>query len=148
MPMFSEAQSGSDPPGMEVLTLAETAAYLRVPEEAVLGLVDKGSIPAQQIGDEWRFLKRSVVDWLRFGPHFYPEFRMFPPPWMFDSPVWEGLFKALEHRILSKISKEDRPPAKPGSKEAVLKHFGVFQADDDLEEQLAALRAQRKAAGE
>jgi hypothetical protein len=38
--------------------------------------------------------------------------------------------------------------AKPGSKQAVLKHFGVFQADGDLEQQLAAHRAQREAAGE
>jgi uncharacterized protein (DUF433 family) len=35
----------------------------------------------------------------------------------------------------------------PGSKEAVLRHFGVFRDDGDLEEQLAQLREQRKAAG-
>ena len=32
---------------------------------------------------------------------------------------------------------------KPGSKEAVLRHFGVFREDADLEEQLAAIRARR-----
>jgi hypothetical protein len=39
------------------------------------------------------------------------------------------------------------PSAQPGSKEAVLKSFGIFQDDDDLDEQLARLRAIRKAAG-
>jgi hypothetical protein len=30
----------------------------------------------------------------------------------------------------------------------VLRHFGVFKDDADLEEQLAGIRARRKAAGE
>src|SRR5262249_13808840 len=143
----SETQSGRDLPGLEVLTLPEIAAYLRVPEEAVLALVAKDAIPAQKIGGEWRFLKRAVVEWLRFGPHFYREFRMYPPPWMLDHPFWEDLFQALEQRILSKLPPPERRSAEPGSKEAVLRHFGVFQDDADLEEQLAGIRARRGAAG-
>jgi excisionase family DNA binding protein len=133
---------------VEVLTLPETAAYLRVPEEAVLELVAKDSLPGQQIGGEWRFLKRAVVDWLRFGTHFRHEFRMFPPPWMLDHPFWEDLLQALEQRILSKIPAPERPSAKRGAKQAVLRHFGVFQDDADVEEQLAGIRARREAAGE
>jgi hypothetical protein len=49
---------------------------------------------------------------------------------------------------LSKIPTTDPPAAKPGSKEAVLKHFGVFKDDADMEEQLAILRAIREASGE
>ena len=108
----SETQSGRDLSGVEVCTLPEIAAYLRVPEEAVLALVAKNAIPAQQIGDEWRFLKRAVVEWLRIGPHSYHEFRMFPPPWMLDHPFWEDLFQALEKRILGKIPTPERPSAK------------------------------------
>jgi excisionase family DNA binding protein len=65
----SDAQPGRDLPGAEVLTLAEAAAYLRAPEGAVLELVDQGTLPAQRIGGEWRFLKRAVVEWLHFRPH-------------------------------------------------------------------------------
>jgi excisionase family DNA binding protein len=144
----SESQSGHDLPGAEVLTLPEVAAYLRVPEEAVLELVARDALPGQQIGGEWRFLKRAVVEWLRFGPQFRREFRMFPPPWMLDHPFWEDLFQVLEQRILSKIPAPERPPAKPGSKQAVLRHFGVFKDDADVEEQLAGIRARREAAGE
>ena len=143
----SEIPSGRDPAGVEVCTLPEIAAYLRVPEEAVLALVAKNAIPGQQIGDEWRFLKRAVVEWLRLGPQFSPEFRMFPPPWMLDHPFWEDLFQALERRILSQIPTPERPSAKPGSKQAVLRHFGVFQDDADVEDQLAGIRARREAAG-
>lgn len=140
--------AAADLPGAEVLTLAETASYLRVPEEAVLALVAKDALPAQQIGGEWRFLKRAVIDWLRFGPHFYRDVRMFGPPWMFDHPSWEDLLQALEKRILSKIPSPERPSATRGSKQAVLRHFGVFQDDADVEEQLAGIRARREAAGE
>jgi excisionase family DNA binding protein len=144
----SETQSGQDQPGTDVLTLSEVAAYLRVPEDVVRELVEKDGLPGQQIGGEWRFLKRAVADWLRFGPHFRREFRMFPPPWVFDHPFWEDLLQALEQRILSKIPALERRSAKPGSKEAVLGHFGVFQDDADLEEQVVAIRARRQAGGE
>jgi len=142
-----EPQTGRDLAGMEVLTLPEVAAYLRVPEEAVLDLVARDAIPAQKIGGEWRFLKRAVIDWLRFGPHFYGEFRRFPPPWVLDHPFWEELFEAFEKRILSIVPWPERPPVKPGSKQAILKHFGVFKEDGDLEEQLAGIRARRETGG-
>lgn len=144
----AESQSGSELPGAEVLTLPEVAAYLRVPEEAVRESVTKDALPGQQIGGEWRFLKRAVVEWLHFGPLFRREFRMFPPPWTLDHPFWEEWLHTLEQRILSKLPPAERPAAKSGSKQAVLKHFGVFKGDADLDEQLADLRARREAAGE
>ena len=143
-----ETHSGHDLPEGDVLTLPEAAAYLRAPEEAVLELVDKGALPAQRLGGELRFLKRALVEWLRFGPHFYHEFRRFPPPWVLDHPFWEDLLLALEKRILSKIPAPENLPAKRGTKQTVLRHFGVFQDDADVEEQLADIRARRKAAGE
>jgi excisionase family DNA binding protein len=128
---------------VEVLTLAETAAYLRTSEEAVLKLVDRGTLPAQRIGGEWRLLKRAVADWLRVGSLRTP-----PLPWVLEHPFWEELFCALEQRILSKLPAPERPSVKPGSKQAVLRHFGVFKDDADVEEQLAGVRARREAAGE
>jgi hypothetical protein len=120
---------------------------LRVPEEAILELVAKDALPGQPIGGEWRFLKRAMAEWLRVGPHPRREFQMYAPLWMLDHPFWEDLFQALEQRIFSKISVLERPSGKRGSKQAVLKHFGVFQDDADVEEQLGDMRARREAAG-
>ncbi len=91
----SELQSGYEIPGAEVLTLAEAASFLRVPEEAVLELVTREALPAQRVGGEWRVLKRAL------------------------------------HEHLS---------SERGSKRAVLKHFGIFKGDADLDEYLAGIR--------
>jgi excisionase family DNA binding protein len=55
-------------PPSEVLTLAEAAAYLRLPEADVMRLVDEQGLSARQLGTEWRFLKAAIQDWLRSGP--------------------------------------------------------------------------------
>jgi excisionase family DNA binding protein len=51
------------PPG-EVLTLAEAAAYLRLPEADVVGLVHSQGLPGRFAGSEWRFLKTAIQNWL------------------------------------------------------------------------------------
>jgi excisionase family DNA binding protein len=48
----------------EVLTLAETAAYLRLPESDLLGLIHTQGLPGRLIGGEWRFLKAAIQQWL------------------------------------------------------------------------------------
>src|SRR5260221_12798804 len=48
----------------DVLTLGEAAAYLRVSEDDVLRLAHLQELPGRQIGDEWRFLKAGLRDWL------------------------------------------------------------------------------------
>ncbi len=50
---------------IEVLTLSEAAAYLRVAEADVLRLVHHQELPGRQIGKEWRFLKAGLREWLR-----------------------------------------------------------------------------------
>ena len=47
-----------------VLTLTEAAAFLRVNEASLADKAAAGEVPAQQIGGEWRFLQRALVDWL------------------------------------------------------------------------------------
>jgi excisionase family DNA binding protein len=101
----STTQRKAEPEGTEVLTPTETAAYLRVPEEAVLELAAKGALPGQQIGGEWRFLKRAVVEWLRFGP---------PLGCDFCRSAWEHLLHVLKQRITTKISASERLSAKRG----------------------------------
>jgi excisionase family DNA binding protein len=48
----------------DVLTLAEAAAYLRLPESEVVGLVHSQGLPGRFIASEWRFLKGAIQDWL------------------------------------------------------------------------------------
>ncbi len=55
------------PATAEILTLPEAAAYLRVPEGDVLRMVQEQGLPARKIGEQWRFLKPAVQDWLRGG---------------------------------------------------------------------------------
>src|SRR5690349_18170802 len=50
---------------MDVLTLAEAADYLRVSEEDVLRMVQSQGLVARQIGEQWRFLKAALQEWLR-----------------------------------------------------------------------------------
>ncbi len=48
---------GTPPAAVEVYTLAEAAAYLRVAEEDVLRMISTQSLPGRRFGSEWRFLK-------------------------------------------------------------------------------------------
>lgn len=124
----------------DVLTLAEAAAYLRVPEQEVLRLAEHRDIPAQRIGGEWRFLKRALGHWLTYGPRFCRDF----PPWFFDHPVLDDLLLAIEKRLLQRIAAE-KPER--GSKDAVGRHVGILKDESDLEETLASLSSLRKAGG-
>jgi len=49
----------------DVLTLEETADYLRLPKEIVEQQAAQGQIPGRRIEDTWRFLKTAIDDWLR-----------------------------------------------------------------------------------
>jgi hypothetical protein len=51
-------------PSGEVLTLADAAAYLRLPETEVVGLVHSLGLPGRCVANEWRFLKAAVQHWL------------------------------------------------------------------------------------
>jgi excisionase family DNA binding protein len=52
----------------EVLTLAEVAAYLRVPEADVVRMVGPRGLPGRLIGSEWRFSRTALEQWLRTPP--------------------------------------------------------------------------------
>ena len=51
-----------------MLTLAEAAAYLRVPEAELVRMVGPRGLPGRLIGSEWRFSREAVQDWLRTQP--------------------------------------------------------------------------------
>lgn len=48
----------------DVLTLADAAELLRVPESAVRQLVASGEVPGRLIGGEWRLLRSTILTWL------------------------------------------------------------------------------------
>jgi excisionase family DNA binding protein len=62
----SSPHIGNGPP-VEVLTLAEAAAYLRLPEAEVIGLVHSQGLPGRIVGGEARFLKAAIQQWLSAG---------------------------------------------------------------------------------
>jgi excisionase family DNA binding protein len=85
--------------GGEVLTLAEAAAYLRLPEDEVVRLVHQQGLPGRLAATEWRFFKGALQDWLRTPP---------PNPskeavlsrvgnWK-DDPDLEGMLKEVHRR--------------------------------------------------
>ncbi len=47
-----------------LLTVDETAAYLKISQENVYRLVRMGQIPAVLAGSTWRFRERDILDWL------------------------------------------------------------------------------------
>ena len=63
---------GSSPVAMngplgEVFTLAEAAAYLRLSEADIIDLHHSQGLPGRFIGNEWRFLKSAIQQWLTTG---------------------------------------------------------------------------------
>jgi excisionase family DNA binding protein len=48
----------------EVLTLAQLADLLQIDEDTARELAEKGELPGRRLGDEWRFSRQAVVDWL------------------------------------------------------------------------------------
>jgi excisionase family DNA binding protein len=48
----------------DVLTPAQAAQLLQVSEDAVLALAEEGRLPGRRIGDEWRFARAALVQWL------------------------------------------------------------------------------------
>lgn len=113
----------------DVLTIPEAAAYLRVPEDVLLMSTVDGLVPGRKLGEEWRFSKQALTEWLGSGGRM-------------SLPLLQDWLAFLEHRIIDKAKPEAVP--KPGSKEAVLTHFGIFRDDNDLEERLAQLRRFRE----
>lgn len=68
LPTRTQAAQGRESGWPEVLTLAEAAAYLRVPEAEVVCMVGPRGLPGRLIGSEWRFSKTAVDQWLLSPP--------------------------------------------------------------------------------
>lgn len=62
VPLTGAAQAVSD---REVLDLRETAEMLRVAPGVVRELAESHRIPARRVGDDWRFSRSALLDWLK-----------------------------------------------------------------------------------
>jgi len=61
--VVGRASFRSDEP-REVMSLGELAMWLDVDEETVRSLAEAGELPGRRLGDEWRFARAAVLDWL------------------------------------------------------------------------------------
>jgi excisionase family DNA binding protein len=48
-----------------VLTLEQLAELLSLDAETARALAEAGEIPGRRLGDEWRFSRKAIIDWLR-----------------------------------------------------------------------------------
>lgn len=55
------------PDAREVLTVVDAAALLQVEEEVVERLAADGELPGRRIGEQWRFTRQAILDWLSAG---------------------------------------------------------------------------------
>ena len=52
----------NNPP--EIMTIRETAEYLRVSLSSLYKLAQEGRVPCQKVGRHWRFRRESIDRWL------------------------------------------------------------------------------------
>lgn len=48
----------------EIMTIGETAEYLRISLSSLYKLAQDGRIPCQKVGRHWRFRRESIDRWL------------------------------------------------------------------------------------
>ncbi|MHB9133657.1 MAG: helix-turn-helix domain-containing protein [Armatimonadota bacterium] len=51
----------------EIMTITEAAAFLRLNPRTLYGLAQRGEIPAQKLGNRWRFSKSAILEWMKAG---------------------------------------------------------------------------------
>jgi excisionase family DNA binding protein len=92
---FVSYLSVSETPSHNLLTVKETAEYLRIPIPTVYYLVQRGQIPAIQIGGRWRIKKASLDrDILRQDKQGQPTVLVVD-----DDPDLQELFKSFLKKI-------------------------------------------------
>jgi excisionase family DNA binding protein len=62
--LFDEDDLGEVMDELDVLTLEDAAAYLKVEYGQIRRLIKEQGLPGRKIGEEWRFLRGAIADWL------------------------------------------------------------------------------------
>lgn len=52
----------------EIMTIGETAEYLRISLSSLYKLAHDGRIPCQKVGRQWRFRREGIDRWLEKNP--------------------------------------------------------------------------------
>jgi excisionase family DNA binding protein len=65
-PVVGHAEFRPAPP-LEVLSAAEAAELLSVPEADLVALAERSELPGRRIGEAWRFSRQALLDWLAAG---------------------------------------------------------------------------------
>jgi excisionase family DNA binding protein len=92
-PLLSLPDAPSNPSPLDVLTLSEAAAYLRLPEDAVRAAAESGRLAGQNVGGEWRFVRAGIVAWLQ-SPRLSERKPRLPPPAVEETPEEHAAFLA------------------------------------------------------
>lgn len=75
----------------DVLTLAEAAAYLKVPEDVVRAEAVAGRLVGRAVGDDWRFSRDELLRWVK------------PPRPATPPPVWTAETEAECEAFISEV---------------------------------------------
>lgn len=52
----------------EVFDLDDLTRYLKIPKSTLYKLAQRGGVPGQKVGKQWRFHKGAIDDWLNKQP--------------------------------------------------------------------------------
>lgn len=92
------AANGKPPSPLDVLTLAQAAAYLQLAPDAVRAEADAGRLPGRCVAGEWRFSRAALLAWLSPSPAAWS-----PPvpagPWTTETEAEAAEFLATLARL-------------------------------------------------
>jgi excisionase family DNA binding protein len=57
----------------EIMTIGETAQYLRISRSSLYKIAQDGRIPCQKVGRHWRFRRAAIDRWLEELPSINPK---------------------------------------------------------------------------
>ncbi len=103
---FSEDSLFEEMSELDVLTLEEAAVYLKVEYGAIRRLLKEQGLPGRKIGEEWRFLRGALADWLR-APGGAPVPAVQPE--RVERPKREERPREDRPRFEERFQKEERP---------------------------------------
>ena len=104
----------------DIMTLADVSRYLKVAEKTVLRLVHRREIPCAKVGNQWRFLKPVLDDWLSAKMQVVPR-----------NDLARLIAQGNEAVLISRIIRREFivPDLEPGSKQDVLRQLIAPLAD-------------------
>ncbi|GIM46994.1 hypothetical protein DNHGIG_25430 [Collibacillus ludicampi] len=51
----------------ELLDFKQAAEFLRVSDKVLMKLLQEENVPARKIGNQWRFSKQALINWIAEG---------------------------------------------------------------------------------